>query len=97
MDFIGSFDAKTHLARLPTRAERGESFAILRRGRAVAKLAPVAGDGAQRRSPGDVVARFRNLRERIACAHSTARRRGGGGEAAAASTIREMINDGRKR
>lgn len=99
MDFIGSFDAKTHLARLLTRVERGESFTITRRGRAVAKLAPVTGDGAQRRSPGDVVARFRSLRERIARDHGAAQlqRKDGGSEAAAAPTIRELINEGRKR
>lgn len=101
VEFIGSFAAKTHLARLLARVERGESFTITRRGRAVAKLAPVADEGVQRRSPGDVVAQFRHLRERIALGLEAAARQGGGDDdrlagGAMRPTLRELIDDGRK-
>ncbi len=40
---VQSSDAKTHLTQLLSEVERGESFTITRRGRAVARLFP-AGD-----------------------------------------------------
>lgn len=43
MSSIGAFDAKTHLAELLDRVERGEELVITRRGRAVARLVPPEG------------------------------------------------------
>lgn len=37
---VGSFEAKTHLAQLLERAERGEEIVITRRGKPVARLVP---------------------------------------------------------
>jgi prevent-host-death family protein len=37
---IGSFEAKTHLSALLDRVEKGETFIITRRGKAVARLVP---------------------------------------------------------
>lgn len=42
MNQVGLFDAKNRLSELVDRAERGEETVITRRGRAVAKLVPVA-------------------------------------------------------
>ena len=42
MDTVGAFAAKTHLASLLDRTERGESFVITRHGRPVAHLVPAA-------------------------------------------------------
>lgn len=92
MEFIGSFQAKTHLARLLARVERGESFTITRRGRAVARLAPMSAGTVDRRTPGELVEALRRVRERIAShlqvseAHGSAR-----------PSIRDLINEGRKR
>ncbi|RLB58149.1 MAG: type II toxin-antitoxin system prevent-host-death family antitoxin [Deltaproteobacteria bacterium] len=40
MDEIGAFEAKTRLSELLRQTERGRSFVILRRGKAVARLVP---------------------------------------------------------
>lgn len=40
MDRINLAEAKAHLSELVTRVERGEQIEILRRGKAVARLAP---------------------------------------------------------
>lgn len=42
MDTVGVLEAKTHLSALLERAERGESIAITRHGRPVARLVPAA-------------------------------------------------------
>jgi prevent-host-death family protein len=42
METVGAFDAKTHLAELLDRVERGESLTITRHGKPVAQLVPVA-------------------------------------------------------
>ena len=57
---IGAYEAKTHLAAVLARVERGESFTITKHGRSVAVLTPVNVDAA-----GDVravVAELRALR-----------------------------------
>jgi prevent-host-death family protein len=41
METVGAFDAKTHLAALLERVEKGETFVITRHGRPVAQLVPV--------------------------------------------------------
>lgn len=55
---IGAFEAKTHFAELLDRVAHGETLIITRRGRAVARLAPVD----QPERSGDAVARLRALR-----------------------------------
>jgi len=42
METVGALDAKTHLAELLDRVERGESLTITRHGKPVAQLVPVA-------------------------------------------------------
>ena len=49
METVGAFDAKTHLAALLERVEKGESFVITRHGRPVAQLSPV-----ERRDPEQI-------------------------------------------
>jgi prevent-host-death family protein len=39
---LGAHEARTHLSRLLNEVERGESFAITRHGREVARLVPVS-------------------------------------------------------
>jgi prevent-host-death family protein len=59
---IGSFEAKTRLAELLREAERGRSFLITRRGKAVARLGPVSGPTPRMK---DLLAGFREVRGRI--------------------------------
>ncbi len=40
MEFVGSFEAKTHLPRLLERVARGEEFTITKHGKPVARLVP---------------------------------------------------------
>ena len=44
MEMIGAYDAKTHLAKLLERVERGEHLTITRHGKPVAQLIPVTSD-----------------------------------------------------
>jgi prevent-host-death family protein len=62
MSTVGAFEAKTHLGQLLERVERGEEITITRRGRAVARLVPVA-VGHDREA---ALATFRRLGERAA-------------------------------
>lgn len=57
---IGAFEAKTHLSELLDRVEQGEELVITRRGRAVARLVPIA-DAARTRAT-QAVTRLRTLR-----------------------------------
>lgn len=63
MSAIGAFDAKTHLAELLDRVERGEELVITRRGRAVARLVPPA--GAVQSRAAEAVQRLRTLRRGV--------------------------------
>jgi prevent-host-death family protein len=45
---VGAFVARTHLSELLDRVERGEEITITRRGKPIAKLAPVASGGADK-------------------------------------------------
>lgn len=56
---IGSFEAKTHLAELPSAVERGQSFTITRRGKPVAVLQPVGPQRADRQAAIDNIRRLR--------------------------------------
>lgn len=54
MDSVGAYEAKTHLAQLLDRVERGERVTITRHGRPVAVLQPV--EGAQAMTVAQAVA-----------------------------------------
>lgn len=57
---VGAFAAKTHLAALLERVERGEEVLITRHGKAVARLVPVA--TADRAEATATIARLKELR-----------------------------------
>ena len=63
MNAIGAFDAKTHLAELLDRVEAGEEIVITRRGKPVARLAPLAMTAQP--APQELVARFQVSREGV--------------------------------
>jgi prevent-host-death family protein len=46
---IGAFEAKTHLARLLDKVERGETITITRHRKPIARLIPVAGSSRDER------------------------------------------------
>lgn len=52
MSSVGAFEAKTKLAELLDKVERGETVTITRRGKAVAQLVPVTTDDEQARLRG---------------------------------------------
>ncbi len=56
METVGAFEAKSHLAELLDRVERGESVTITRHGRPIAQLVPTT--SAQRRDRADVIHDF---------------------------------------
>ena len=58
---VGAFEAKTHLSELLAAVEAGEEITIPRRGRAVARLVPVAAATGR----GAALARITALRRRI--------------------------------
>jgi len=44
MKSVGTYEAKTHLPRLLSRVEKGESITITKRGKPIAKLVPADAD-----------------------------------------------------
>src|SRR3954453_17723548 len=44
MEFVGAYEAKTHLPQLLDRVESGETIIITRHGKPVAKLVPASGE-----------------------------------------------------
>lgn len=62
---VGAFDAKNRLSELLRRVERGDSFVITRRGRAVARLVP-PGDGERRLDLAELRDSLQRTRSRIA-------------------------------
>lgn len=81
MKRLGAYEAKTHLSRLLNEVERGESFAITKHGRDVALLVPAAGS-ASRITPEQAIDGLRTFRK---------------GRRLGPSTIRELIDEGRRR
>ena len=75
---VGAYDAKTHLPRLLEQVEGGEVVTITRHGRPVARLVPV---DASFRSPVELIADIKHLRQGV--------RRG-------RSSVRQMIDEGRR-
>lgn len=80
MQTVGSYDAKTHLPRLLSDVELGETIIITKHGKPVAKLVPYA--ATQPRDKGAVVAALREYRR-------TAPSRSG-------VTSKELIDAGRR-
>jgi prevent-host-death family protein len=77
---VGAYEAKTHLAALLDRVERGERITILRRGRPVAVLVPPP--GGRERPVRDAVAEIRSFR--------AGQRLGEG------LTARDLVDEGRR-
>lgn len=74
MEFIGLFEAKTHLSELIARAERGEEVVITRHNKPVARLVPMteqpALDVERRRQ---AVAALQDLRDELSRSHGKMR------------------------
>jgi prevent-host-death family protein len=60
---VTAFEAKTHLSELLRETERGRSFVIRRRGKAVARLVPCHEQGPSL-TPRSIMAAFREIRTR---------------------------------
>ena len=60
---IGAYEAKTHLAKLLERVERGERFLITKHGRPVAQLVPAAGPDTE--AVHQTIADMREFRSRL--------------------------------
>ena len=71
MTTIGSYDAKTHLARLLDEVAEGKSVTITRRGREVARLVPPSRQSAQ---PDEIIAALRSERRGVRRGRSSVRR-----------------------
>jgi prevent-host-death family protein len=83
---VGSFEAKTHLAALIDRAAAGEEVIITRRGKPVARLVAMVGEGADDDAPG--AERARDIVERMKALSKGVRLDG--------LTIRELRDEGRE-
>jgi prevent-host-death family protein len=86
MSTVGSFEAKTKLAELLDKVEAGETVTITRHGKPVAQLVPVKTGTA-----ADEQERMRALVEEIKRS-----RVGRGKPAGPGTTIKELINAGRR-
>jgi prevent-host-death family protein len=83
MKSVGSYEAKTHLPRLLSQVERGETITITKRGKPIAVLSPAQAMPEQDVSA--VIARFRAYSQEHARAHGSL----------TASEIKAMIEEGR--
>jgi prevent-host-death family protein len=83
MKSVGSYEAKTHLPRLLSQVEKGESITITRRGKPIAVLSPAQAIAEQ--DVATVIAEFR------AYSKEQARKHG----ALSAREIKGMIEEGR--
>ena len=63
MSDVSAYEAKTHLPRLLRAVERGETFVITRRGKPVAKLAPV--EDIDRAAVSEAIERIKAMRRRL--------------------------------
>ena len=77
---VGAYYAKTHLAQLLDRVERGERVTITRHGKPVAELRPP--EGAPQMTPEEAIAGLRDFRSRHPLGPGL--------------TIRQMIDEGRR-
>ena len=80
METIGSFEAKTHLPQLLERAARGEEFTITKHGKPMARLVPAVSAMPKSEIRAAVEA-MKQFRK---------------GRSLGASSIREMIQEGRR-
>jgi prevent-host-death family protein len=80
METIGSFEAKTHLSQLLERAARGEEFTITKHGKPMARLVPAVSATPKSEIRAAVEA-MKQFRK---------------GRLLGASSIREMIEEGRR-
>src|SRR3954452_23859067 len=80
MEFVGAYEAKTHLPQLLDRVEGGETITITRHGKPIAKLVPASGETAKPdvRAAVEEMKRFRK------------------GRSLKGLTIREMVEEGRR-
>ena len=62
---IGAFEAKTRLSELLRDTEKGYTYIIMRRGKAVARLAPVD-DSDKKGELGKLICSFHKIRSKIA-------------------------------
>lgn len=81
MKQLGAYEAKTNLSRLLDKVERGESYAITKHGRTVALLVPPQGL-ARGLTVGKAIEGLRAFRR---------------GHRLGATSLRSLINDGRRR
>ena len=80
---VGSYEAKTHLPRLLSQVEKGESFTITKRGKPVAVLSPA--QQLPQRDVKAVIAEFRAYSKEHARKHG----------ALSVREIKEMTEEGR--
>lgn len=64
MQYVGAFEAKTHLSRLLDSVKQGETITITKRGQPVARLVPI--DSQNRERAIAAVRNIRRLRREIA-------------------------------
>ncbi len=83
MKSVGSYEAKTHLPRLLSQVEKGETITITKRGKPIAVLSPAQAKPEQDVSA--VIAQFRAYSREHARKHGTL----------TARAIKEMIEEGR--
>ena len=80
MKYVGSYEAKTHLPRLLSQVEKGETITITRRGKPIARIVPAE---AETRSVAAVVEEMLAYRDQHGPALGTD------------LTVRELIEEGR--
>ena len=61
MKSVGTYEAKTHLPRLLSQVEKGESITITKRGKPIAKLVPA--DAAEQKDVKQVIEEMLNYRD----------------------------------
>ena len=83
MKSVGSYEAKTHLPRLLSRVEAGESITITKRGKPIAVLSPAQEQA--KRDVKAVIAEFRAYSKQQAHTRGSVSKR----------EIKEMIEEGR--
>ncbi len=81
MKSVGTYEAKTHLPRLLSQVEKGESITITKRGKPIAKLVPA--DAAEQKDVKQVIEEMLNYRDQH------------GPVLGDDLTIRKMIEEGR--
>ena len=81
MKSVGTYEAKTHLPRLLSQVEKGESIMITKRGKPIAKLVPA--DAAEQKDVKQVIEEMLNYRDQH------------GPVLGDDLTIRKMIEEGR--